>query len=186
MQALLFGPQHEKASLHALSWRLASRCTVILDDTVFVWAPREQQLLLPVKRAATLRDLPSLTGIEYLSLLADRRNGGDCSMTENGIQTDQKSQLFDATEQLVCMLDMRRNSLPPDDLTILRRQALFEWSKLSYYQQKWYHDQQQLISQLRAKDKKIAELQAELAQAGVPPAKRRKPTQNEAPNQAAA
>ena len=182
MQALLFGPQHERATLGELSWRLASRCAIILDDTVFVWDAREQQLLIPVKRAATLRDLPSLNGIEYLALLADRRNGGDCSMTENGIQTDAKSQLFEGTEQLLCMLEMRRNLLPPDDLTILRRFAQFQWSKLHYYQQKWWRDQQQLFSQLRAKDKKIAELQAELTQAGVPPQKRHKPLQNEASN----
>jgi hypothetical protein len=132
VQATLFGTLHPRATLHALSWRLSNTAAVILDDTIQVWRDCDQPLLLLIRRAPSQRELGGISSFQYLKLLADRYNGGDCSAERDGgaIRPDMRSQLDAASNRLLSVIDHRRSQFAPDEVSVLLQLSHIQWGKL--------------------------------------------------------
>lgn len=169
MQALLFGATHPRATLHALSWRLSASAVVILDDTSPVWRECDQQLLLLISRAPTQRDLGNIDSFRYLRQLTDRYNGGDCSLVHGEIRPDLRSQLDAASGRLMNVIENRRSMYAPDDVSVLLPWSHVQWSKLLELERTSQHECEHLRQRMMrahrevdAKNKRIAELEAEL------------------------
>jgi hypothetical protein len=169
---VLFGAHHPSATLFNVSWNLSNSGIVILDDTVPVWRDSDRSLLLLVRRAPALRDLTGISSFHYLRLLADRYNGGDCSVDSTGmVQVDMRSQLDAASHRLLNIMEYQRSKFAPDQLDVLLQLSLIHWSKLleqerigqlecEHWRARWGHAQGEVDS----RNKRIAELEAEVLQ----------------------
>ena len=170
-QGWLFGTHRPEATLHAATWRLSRGALLILDDTAPVWRECDQPLLLLIRRAPPLRELPSLDGLAYLAQLADRYCGGDCAENAQGrVVRSRTSELDRASARLHNVVEYLRGGHAPDDADVLLRLSAHEWSRLrevergaALAREWWRAREAALQGDLARRQKRVAELEAEVA-----------------------
>lgn len=136
-----------------------------------MWRECDQPLLLLIRRAPALRELPSVDGLTYLSQLADRFNGGDCKEDSRGqVVRNRTSELDRASARMHNVVEYARGGHAPDEVDALLRLSVHEWSRLREAQRdaqlsrEWWRGRElALQGELARRQKRVAELEAEVA-----------------------